>query len=38
MYVSTLSISLDTPEEIIGSQIQMAVSHYVLAGNWTQDF
>jgi hypothetical protein len=33
MYVSTLLLSLDTPEE--GSQ--MVMSHHMVAGNWTQD-
>jgi hypothetical protein len=30
-----LSLSSDTPEECIGSLLQMAVSHHVVAGNWT---
>jgi hypothetical protein len=34
MYVSTLVVSSDTPEEGIGSSyIQMVVSHHVVAGN-----
>ena len=33
MCVSTLSLSSDTPEEGIGSPLQMAVSHHVVAGN-----
>ena len=37
MYVSTLSLSSDTPEEGIRSPLQMVVSHSVVAGNWTQD-
>jgi hypothetical protein len=37
MYVSTLSLSSDTPEEGIGFPLQMVVSHHVVAGNWTQD-
>jgi hypothetical protein len=37
MYVSTLSLSSDTPVESIGSPLQMLVSHHVIAGNWTQD-
>jgi hypothetical protein len=35
MYVSTLLLSLDTPEECIGSH--MVVSHHVVAGNRTQE-
>jgi hypothetical protein len=37
MYVSTLLLSSDTPEEGIGSPLQMVVSHHVVAGNRTQD-
>jgi hypothetical protein len=37
MYVSTLLLFLDTPEEGIASPLQMVVSHQVVAGNWTQD-
>jgi hypothetical protein len=33
VYMSTLSLSLDTPEEGIGSPLQMVVSHHVVAGN-----
>jgi hypothetical protein len=33
MYVSTLSLSSDTPEEGIGSRLQMVVSHHVVVGN-----
>jgi hypothetical protein len=33
MYVSTLSLSSDIPEEDIGSQLQMVVSHHVAAGD-----
>jgi hypothetical protein len=33
IYVRTLSLSSDTPEEGIGSPLQMAVSHHVVAGN-----
>ena len=32
-YVCTLSLSSDTPEEGIGSPLQMVVSHHVVAGN-----
>jgi hypothetical protein len=35
MYVSTLSLSSDPPEE--GIPLQMIVSYHVVAGNWTQD-
>jgi hypothetical protein len=34
MYVGALLLSSDTPEECIGSLLQMAVSHHVVAGNW----
>jgi hypothetical protein len=37
MYMSTLSFSSDTPEEGIGSHLQMVVSHHMVAGNWTLD-
>jgi hypothetical protein len=33
MYVSTLPLSSDTPEEGIGSPLQMVVRHHVVAGN-----
>jgi hypothetical protein len=33
MYVSTLSLSSDTPEEGIGSPLQMVVSHHIFGGN-----
>jgi hypothetical protein len=33
MYVSTVSLSSDTPEEGIGSPLQMVVSHHVVIGN-----
>jgi hypothetical protein len=36
IYVSTPSLSSDTPEEVIRS-LQMVVSHRVVAGIWTQD-
>jgi hypothetical protein len=32
MYVNTLSLSSDTPEEGIGSPLQMVVSHHMVAG------
>jgi hypothetical protein len=32
-YVNILSLSSDTPEEAIGSLLQMVVSHHVIAGN-----
>ena len=37
MYMSTSSMSSDTPEEGINIPLQMVVSHHVVAGNWTQD-
>jgi hypothetical protein len=37
MYMITLSLSPDTPEEGIGSLLQMVVSHHVVAGIRTQD-
>ena len=37
MYMGTLLLSSDTPEEGIWSPLQIVVSHYVVAGNWTQD-
>jgi hypothetical protein len=37
MYVSTLSLSSDTPEEGIGLPLQMILHHHVVAGNWTRD-
>jgi hypothetical protein len=37
MYVSTLSLSLGTPEEGIRSHLQVVVSHLAVVGNWTQD-
>jgi hypothetical protein len=37
MYVGTLLLSSDTPEEGIVSSLQMVVRHHVVAGNWTQD-
>jgi hypothetical protein len=33
MYVSTLLLSSDTPEEAIGFPLQMVVSLHVVAGN-----
>ena len=36
IYVSTLPLSSDTPEEGIGP-LQMSVSHHMVVGNWTQD-
>jgi hypothetical protein len=32
IYVGALSLSSDTPEEGIGSPLQMVVSHHVVAG------
>jgi hypothetical protein len=32
IYMSTLSLSLDTPEEARQISLQMAVSHHVVAG------
>jgi hypothetical protein len=38
MYMSTLPLSSDTPEEDIDwIPLQMVVSHHVVAGNCTQD-
>jgi hypothetical protein len=37
MYVSTLLLSSDTPEEEHQIPLQMVVSYHVVAGNWTQD-
>jgi hypothetical protein len=33
IFMNTLSLSSDTPEEGIGSHLQMVVSHHVFAGN-----
>jgi hypothetical protein len=33
MYVGTLSLSSDTPEEVIQSPLPMVVSYHVAAGN-----
>jgi hypothetical protein len=37
MYVGTLSLSSDNPEEDIRSPLEMVVSHHVVAGIWAQD-
>jgi hypothetical protein len=36
MYLSTLSLSSDTPEEGIRSHYRWVVSHHVVTRNWTQ--
>jgi hypothetical protein len=37
MYVNTLLLSSDTPEADIRSQLQVVLSHHVVAGIWTQE-
>jgi len=37
MYVSTLSLFSDTPEEGYQIPLQVVLSHNMVAGNWTQD-
>jgi hypothetical protein len=37
IYVSTISLSSDTPEEVIGSNYKWLWATIVGAGNWTHD-